>query len=321
MSELPDKEEYMDKIDHVTYILKSIDKNRELDDAGLPGGIVTLYKDIPTIIVPDLHGRVEFIHKLLNWKIDNVEIIELLSQKKIQVVCVGDGFHSEGRGKNRWLSAEKEYASNFKTHSHIDDEMSENLELMELIMELKIMFPNYFTFLKGNHENIKNENSYGNHAFGKFTKEGEIVKEWVLKFYGEDFLNKYSEFEYNLPLMAVGSNFLISHSEPRSYYTKDEIINFRTNFNVTEGLTWTANSESTEGSVEKLLESLVDCNSKIAYYFVGHRPVSGAYNTRANGKLVQIHNPVNYGVAFIKANEEINLESIILDINGEISNE
>ncbi len=40
---------------------------RPRDSSGLPGGFLHLRHDIPTIIVPDLHARMDFLLSVLGW--------------------------------------------------------------------------------------------------------------------------------------------------------------------------------------------------------------------------------------------------------------
>lgn len=197
--------------------------------------------------------------------------------------------------------------------------MSESLGLMSLIIELKIEFPKLFHFLKGNHENILNEEGDGNYPFGKFTSEGYIVKSWVEEFYGEDFLYKYSSFEKSLPLFAIGSNFLISHAEPISFYNRSELINcYNNSSKVIYGLTWTRDNQSENGSVEKMLNSYIKEEKRTkSFYFGGHCTISEMYRLRAQGKYVQLHNPDRCIIAHIKNDSDIDLDRDIGDIDGE----
>jgi hypothetical protein len=185
------------------------------------------------------------------------------------------------------------------------------------VMEAKCWFPENFHFLKGNHENITNEEGEGNHPFRKFSYEGIMVLEYVSRFYGDDFLDSYYEFEKALPLLAVGKNFLVSHAEPFRFFGREEVIEYRSNPEVTEGLTWTANNAAEQESVEEMLEEYIGCSDEDpCYYFGGHRPVNGLYNRRAGGKYVQIHNPGKFVVATIGVDEPIYLERDIKEINN-----
>jgi hypothetical protein len=284
--------------------------------AGKPGGVIQLYTDIPTIIVPDLHARMDFILSLLSQKDERgISYLDKLNNGTLQVVCVGDGFHSEGRGALRWRKAFEEFASLYKTHSNMDEEMKESLGLMEMVMLLKTAFPLHFHFLKGNHENIQNEKGGGNFPFRKYAYEGAMVLDYVKRFYGQEFLSEYYIFEKNLPLLAYGKNFVISHSEPRSFYNRESIVNYRENPAVIVGLTWTDNDESAQGSVGRMLEHFLGQEAaRTAYYFGGHRIVDDLYLLRAGGRYVQIHNPKKNIIAYLDPDKEFNPDKNVIEL-------
>ena len=313
---IPEPKEYLEKVSKVIDILNEENKSIRPDsDDGSPGGIIHLYHDIPTIIIPDIHGRMQLIKGLINLKTDEKSFFQLMEDKEIQVLCVGDGVHSELVGKERWQAAFKEYEKGYRKHKSIDSEMLDNLGLMEMILEMKISFPDNFHFLKGNHENIKNEETGGDHPFRKFVFEGDMVKTWVQQFLGELFLDIYSEFEKKLPLLAVGENFMVSHAEPKRFYKPEEILNYHSE--TIHGLTWTANGESEEGAVQAMLDFyLPEKKDGEKLYFGGHRTITGTYKLRAGGSFVQIHNPWNLQVVYIKPDSIIDLEQDIIDISG-----
>ena len=274
---------------------------RPHDRDGHPGGLI-LMKDLPLIIVPDLHARVGYMKALAEWIPPGMgkPVIKLLEEGKIQVVCAGDGFHSEGVKKKRWLHAYEEYKCGFVKHKAMDSEMKDSLTLMLTVMNWKLHYPDNFHFLKGNHENIMNETSEDNRAFAKFAAEGEIVKQWAKRFLGNRVLSMYYDFEKFLPVMAVGKFCIITHAEPRKYYTKEEIINCYDRRKIIYDLTWTDNGESEEGTAEYYLEEYFSSPEQARMYG-GHRPVTGKYNLRAGGKFVQIHNPDRYAAVFLKS--------------------
>ncbi|QEN03708.1 hypothetical protein EW093_02990 [Thiospirochaeta perfilievii] len=313
-----DKDDYIFCLNRVIEILNFEDPSIRARDTNFqPGGVIKLNRDLDTIIVPDLHARTYFIQKLLNFKINNKSVLELLQLSKLQIVFVGDGFHSEKRHKERWFKIESEAVNNFINHENSDLEMAESLGVMKYVINLKILFPDQIHFLKGNHENILNENGGGNFPFGKFTLEGEIVKKWVSKFLGEDFLWKYSSFEKSLPLIAIGKNFIVSHAEPKKFYSLDQLINCYNNSDVVFGLTWTRDNQSEDGSVFNMLKEYIDKDMlDNALYFTGHQTIDGLYELRAYGKLVQIHNPNRCIIAHISFDKDIDLNNDIGDIDG-----
>jgi hypothetical protein len=59
-------------------------------------GIVELKDNVPTIIVSDLHARKDFLEKVLALKSGgDKSAIDLIREGKINIVCMGDGMHSE----------------------------------------------------------------------------------------------------------------------------------------------------------------------------------------------------------------------------------
>jgi hypothetical protein len=242
----------------------------------------------------------------------------MLFEGEIQVVCVGDGFHAESRAINRWKKAFEEYQTSFKSHKNMDEEMSESLGLMEIVMEMKSQTPEYFHFLKGNHENVANEKKDGNFPFRKFCYEGEMVSFYMKKNF-KDVFEDYYDFEKSLPLFAIGKNFLISHAEPERFLEEEDIINSKLNGEVVFSLTWTQNDSSEPGTVKKMLEHYLDDQyTEKSFYFGGHRIIKENYFLRAEGKYVQIHNPGRFIIAFIKTDRDIDLAKDVIDIENEI---
>lgn len=239
-------------------------------------------------------------------------ILDLMSLGRIRVVCVGDGLHSELK-KLRWLEAYNDYENENIVGNAMKQEMLEGLSLMELVMRCKCSFPEYFHFLKGNHENIRNTNLHGNHPFRKYVQEGEMVRAFMSCFYGDDVLHLYACMEDSFPLCALCPNCIISHAEPLKAYSKDELIEGLNDNNVILGLTWTNNDESEKGSVKKMLTQLLPKYPK-GVYFGGHRPVDGSYSLRQKGKFIQIHNPRQYNVAIVNPYKPFNADNDIVSV-------
>ncbi len=171
-NKIPELDDFLIKVRKVSKILDSEDKTyRPQSSDGHPGGLIKL-RPIPTIIVPDLHARMDFFLHIMFFNLQTGgTVLQGLSDGTVQVVCVGDGFHAEARAINRWRKALEEYETAYNKHRSMDEEMHESLGLMEMVMELKSEFPSFFHFLKGNHENIANEVGGGNYTFRKFVYE------------------------------------------------------------------------------------------------------------------------------------------------------
>lgn len=279
------------------------------------GLVETPLPEVPIIVVPDIHGRVDFFFSIFNYKLPESifagTVLEALIEKKICVVCVGDGIHGEGRVKKRWKEAYKKYKKGNSNSFYMMHEMAENLAVMCMIMEVKIAFPDYFHFLKGNHENILNEQGNGNYPFRKFALEGEMTYNFMLLEFGKEVIILYSKFEHLLPLMFRGRNLLVSHAQPIRAFSVEEIKNGRCNHEIVTGLTWTANDVAQIDAVSTMLKTWLP-NSNDAVYLGGHRPVTGKYSLRSDGKYIQIHNPDTWPIAIVRPDKKFNPETDIV---------
>ncbi len=312
---LPDKGAYTRLLERTITALEHEKADaRPPDSTGLSGGLVRLDKRLPTLVLPDLHGRTDFFRGVLESPFAAGETVAAaIGSGSLQMLCLGDGFHSERRGKKRWIRAFEEYTHGFRKREAMDEEMTESLSLMEMVMECKCAFRDRFHFLKGNHENILNEEGNGNHAFRKFSYEGEMVREYVTAFYGQDFLELYALFEKRLPLFVVGGTFLASHSEPYRFYAEEELVEARIRSEVTLGLTWTGNDEASDGSVGAMLDAYLP-GVPGAVYLGGHRPVPETYLLRAGNRYVQIHNPEREIVALVPADRPFDPDADIKEL-------
>ncbi|HVO37653.1 MAG TPA: hypothetical protein VMV03_01375 [Spirochaetia bacterium] len=296
---------------------------RPPDAEGRPGGVVSLDPQLPTIVVPDIHARMDFFLAVLAHEAeDGGRVIELLESGRIQVVCLGDGVHAEGRASRRWHAALEEFQDGFRSHESMDEEMRESLGVMAMVMEAKRSFPALFHFLKGNHENIENESGHGNRPFRKYALEGLMVLSYMLQFYGDGLLADYARFEKELPLLAVGNGFLLSHAEPAHFFARERVIGYRDDPEVVTGLTWTDNNEAEPDSVARMLAGYLDEEAAArAYYFGGHRPAIGKYRLRAQGRYVQIHDPDRFVIAHLPAGGGIELDRDVREIDGDAGRE
>ncbi len=311
----PDGDDFLTLVHETTETLRGEPEERRPHDGDdLPGGLVYL-AELPTLVVPDLHARREFLLQVLELEVEGEALYNRLLRGSAQLVCVGDGVHAEGRAVERWRRAFKEFSGLYKRRTAMDEEMTESFGLMEMVMWLKHEAPGCFHFLKGNHENILNEEGRGNHPFRKFAFEGEMVKEYVQRFYGQELLEEYADFEHNLPLLTVARRFLVSHAEPVRYFSPREVIEYRQNAEVVYGMTWTPNGEAEEGSVERMLSAYCEVPEE-AYYFGGHRPVQGRYAVRAAGRYVQLHNPDDTAVALLYPGRPAEPERDIFSLSG-----
>jgi len=293
----------------------SKENDRPAARSGKPGGVVQLKTGGYYIIVPDLHGRMDFFNTVMNWRgFSGRPVISDMEDGWAQIICVGDAFHSETRGRKRWGKAMQEWIGGYKKHRNIDQEMRENLGLLEMISTVKTAHPDRFHFLKGNHENIANEQAEGNFPFRKYAYEGEMVKLWVQMFMGKNVYDTIYRWEKALPLMAEGPDFLISHSEPGRAVTRDEVINAYEQPEVIYSLTWTDNNQAETGSAAASLSNFGK-DAPESRIFGGHRVVQGMYNSRQDGRYIQINRPDKWLVAAFTDMQVFSPERDIICLN------
>ncbi len=318
----PSHDQFMALLDKTTLILEAEDVSyRPCADDRKSGGLLDFtslpYSNLPIIIVPDLHARSYFLINLLNKKINinsvQKSVLQALNEKELIVVCVGDGVHAESRAYERWLNAYKEWLGGVYDSEPMVEEMKENISTMSIVMELKCAFTSHFHFLKGNHENILDEEGHGNHSFRKFALEGEMVLDYMREVYSDAVVHLINCFEKSLPVCVMAKNCFISHAEPAYALKKKDIINYHENPQVILALTWTANDSAENESVKK---TSVNLNSKAKnkkiLWFGGHRPVNEKYMLRQQGLYVQIHNPDEENVALVYPDKDFDFNKDII---------
>ncbi|MCR4743438.1 MAG: metallophosphoesterase [Treponema sp.] len=321
---LPDHDYFFNLCEKTCDLLeKEITNYRPADNKGRAGGLLDFTKNpLPTVIVPDIHARPDFIFNILNYKLpkeyisySDRSLFHALKKGLVRIICVGDALHTE-KTILRWQAIQAEFDSRIYTGPAMSAEMLEGLNTITALMELKLLFPDLVHFIKGNHENILNKSGNGDYAFRKYADEGNMVKKFMFEIYGDDILYMISCLEKELPLISANKDFVVSHAEPENIYSREEFINVRENPNIIEDLIWTANGDVTHATVPAIMKELLNKeNLQDSYYFAGHRPVNGDYLLRQNGLFVQIHNPSKQNIVFIDPNKNINLEESIIHLD------
>lgn len=318
----PEEFEYMDFLDKSINSLENESESyRQKNLKNFPGGLLD-FSDYqkPVIVVPDIHARAEFLTDLLDFNLKNhlgkeISVLEALNQNEIKIICVGDGVHSESRGLERWKNAWQDYQNGLYDGKSMREEMKENISTMMIVMSLKNIFTSDFHFLKGNHENVLNENFDGNFSFRKFVMEGEMCFKFFQEVYGDAVLHLISVWEKSLPVFALFKNFCISHAEPLEVYNRKQIVNCFQNPNVIEGLTWTPNDAVKKNTCWETFKNLnPNAEKRNFFYLGGHRPVKEKYNLRQNGTYIQFHNTNQENIAFCIPGKNLNLESDIFSV-------
>ena len=294
---------------------------RPENSEGKAGGLLDFTdSDIPVVIIPDLHARPYFLKQICEYKISGIPVIDLLKNNQIHLVFVGDALHSEKITKERWFLCQKEFSEGNFSGNYMKEEMADGLSLLMMLFELKVCFPSNFHFLKGNHENVMNLHEGGDFPFRKYADEGQMVKEFIKDYYGDDVLYMISLYENNLPLVYASKKCVVSHGEPFRVFSRQELIDARLNPKVVSGLIWTANNEAANNSVSGTIKKLF-INEKLSsniLWFAGHRPVTGKCAFHQKGRFVQMHNPLRRNIVILNDNVPFNPDKNIVSVVGGI---
>lgn len=348
---LPDYADFFEVLNEVTEVLENESEFfRPKNDKGKCGSLIDFQnEDKLTLVVPDLHARPDFLLDILSADVKKFldeneldflfcvksrtdcvkcgnSVFEMLQNDLIRLVFVGDILHSENN-RNRWYQIEDEFEQKNYSGEKMCIEMGEGLSVLFSLCRLKASFPKNIHILKGNHENILNKTGNGDFGFKKFVDEGEMCRLFVQNYYGDDILFLIHCFEKELPLVFVSKNAVVSHAEPKTAFSRKEIINARNNAEIIYGFTWTANGEAEEGSVGQIIKNLVceteknKCETanenpceKDYVYLAGHRPVKDNFELRQGGKFIQIHNVKKQNVAVVKFWKKFSPENDIVSV-------
>jgi hypothetical protein len=274
-------------------------------------------------------------------------VADLLKEGKINLVCLGDGINTEGNAEasRRWHAALEEYLMHWRTRLAMDEEMTFALGTMLLVMNLKIKYPTNFHFLKGNHDNLADLTDCGDRHFYKYASESAMGASWFKKTYGQDILASWREFELSLPLLALRpgsgtelnipelnipassipsgtsvamplSSLVASHAEPAVPLSRSDIIEYRDRAESVYALTWTDNDDSLPGSVPTTMKNLGLKDPGNSLWFTGHRSITDSVHFRADGLLVQIHNPRHDQFAYLETSAPFEPERHIIRLYG-----
>ena len=169
---------------------------RPLDKRGKPGGIVRLPNSLTPIIVGDLHAQVDNILTLLS---QNHFMQAMLAGEAVMIV-LGDVVHSE-------LGNQLE-------------EMESSLLMMDIILRLKIRFPDQFFYLRGNHDSFSPD-------LTKFGVAQCLIWEAAIRRHrGEDYLTEMKRFYDSLPYVVLSESFSACHAAPiKTPFDVEKLIN------------------------------------------------------------------------------------------------
>ncbi|TXT49158.1 MAG: hypothetical protein FD137_760 [Spirochaetes bacterium] len=326
---LPDRETLLALIEQASEILLSYaEVLRPRTLLGRPGGIVVLPQD-ESLLIPDLHGRADFLFAVLKAIAPGetaLRVEDLLKENRLSLVCLGDVLHTEGRAAaERWHCAATRLLSTSEggtsPNPELEEEMSESLAALSLVLRCIVAYPGAFFCLKGNHDNMGNLDSDGDKPFYKYAFEGAMCAAWFSSRYGALLLEVLRKYERSLPLVATGKQFFASHAEPRSAVASLDILEYFDKPNLVYNLIWTGNGEAEKGSVGKSISALRPwiegltgwpcTDTDTICWFAGHRPVNEGYKARLSDRFVQIHDPGKNQIVWVDGRGDFQLYTLV----------
>lgn len=231
---------------------------------------------LPSVIVPDIHGRSDFV----------LDVFSRYEPSKYNIIFTGDILHTEGKN-NKWRLISQRYSKNWQEEfgQEMEEEWNYSIGALEALLDVQRQFPNNVFFLRGNHDDIscKLYSDYGKYAWPLM--ESQLFRQYAQENHKE-VLNAYYAFENKIPYLYIGHDFIASHTIPDEKVSLKD-IKFRNKkthwlFSWADNTAWDSSCLTYfEGNINRLGQ-----NAK--YWFCGHRPVNdGLVRVQCGGKLVQ----------------------------------
>jgi len=275
---------------------------------GRNGGLVQLKRNLRTLVIPDLHARRDYLVRVLKQRDPRTrqKYGDLLSEGQLQVVVLGDGMHAEGRAAARWARADRR-----QNDRAITREAAESLGTMKLVMDLKAAHPDNFHYLKGNHDNICNRRGGGDYPMYKYAErhgEAALLKGFLERNYGQEFVRRWSTFERKLPIVAVGKGFALAHSGPGRVTSKRAIQ--RRKACAVKRFTWTDLTGNNRRQDRIARRQLRELGVSDGFFLAGHRP---ARRVRRQGCFYQINSESRMYYAVLEPGSQFDPQRHLFD--------
>lgn len=241
------EDESLSLIRQVNSILEN-ESFRERNASGKIGGLIELSDHLTPVIVGDLHANVNNFLKILS---ENC-LLSYLQANSSVLIILGDAVHSE-----------------------IEDEMEQmetSVLIMDLIMKLKLYFPENVFYLRGNHDTFSPDISKNG------ISQAALMYDYLLKLRGKEYVDEMSRFHELLAYVAKSDSYVCCHGGPSSKkVTREKIINIENHPKIRRSILTSrikrANSLSgyTKSDVKQFRKGLT--LPKNAPFIVGHTPL------------------------------------------------
>jgi hypothetical protein len=228
-------------------LLKS--HHRMKNSNGRPGSIVNIPDHPMSVIVGDLHAKVNNLLTILC----TADLLRKLEDGTAALIFLGDAIHDE--------------------EPHALAAMDSSLMMMDLIFTLMLRYPHQITYLTGNHDGFSEE------IVKDGVPQGVLWAKHLSSARGEVYRDQMQQFYHLSPLLAQSSNFLACHAGPPLEPVSPLVMNNIEEYpQIANDLAWNrarspaCPSGYTRGDVRRFRKSMgVDPNFP---FIVGHSPLS-----------------------------------------------
>ena len=243
-----DDAEALDVIREVNAIFAS-EAYRELNEEGVPGGIIDFPEDMTVVLMGDVHARADNLLRVIT----EGGLLGALERGEACLVLLGDLIHSQEAGEL--------------------EDMESSIFILDLFFMLKRRFPEGVFYIHGNHESFSPD-------VGKAgVPQGLLFRKHLKKRRGKAYVAEVEALFDALAFVALGNGFAACHGAPvRSKVTRNTLVNIQRYPGIQYELVWNRLRQSNrpagygKGSVKRFRRTL-DL-PKHAALVVGHTPLS-----------------------------------------------
>jgi hypothetical protein len=157
---------------------------RQRDSLGNAGSIIELPPHMAPVIVGDLHGQVDNLLKIL---MEN-SLLDLLDSREAVLILLGDAVHLESEGKL--------------------EDMDSSVLIMDLILKLKLAYPEQVFFITGNHDSFSPDVMKGG------VPQSVLWENRLRELRGTDYCQELALFYRQSPLIVLSEDFVACHAGP-----------------------------------------------------------------------------------------------------------
>jgi hypothetical protein len=157
---------------------------RRSDSLGNAGSVVELPQHMAPVIVGDLHAQVDNLLKIL---MEN-SLLDALDNKEAVLVFLGDAVHLENKGQL--------------------EDMESSVLIMDLILKLKLAYPEQVFFITGNHDSFSPDVMKGG------IPQSVLWEKRLRKLRGKDYCQELAHFYRLSPLIVLSEDFVACHAGP-----------------------------------------------------------------------------------------------------------